>query len=277
MDKLIYHFTGSEALRSIILNQTFWITKSDYLNDSTEQLVIKPILQKFFKQHISMSKEVQKYISEQLEYYLNEYNYYILSCSKVDDSLPLWNYYSENEGYSIGIDRAEFLYMFSEYFKEIDPEVSVINTEVKYIDLEDEDASKEIKEILLPFKFFSDDDLVKKRSIIDDLIKVLANQSFSIKHKAYSAEEEERIVVICKKESPITFSEEFRVLNGSFIPYIVFNKGNTRGLTLPIKKVKINPYPTMDFAQKSVLYLLKKRYKDFKDADIVQSKIPARY
>lgn len=247
MEKLIYHFTGSEALKSIILNQTFWITKSDYLNDTTEQLVIKPLLQKFFKQHIRMSKKVQDYISNQLDYYLNEYNYYILSCSQVDDSLPLWNYYSENEGYSIGIDKSEFLNMFENYFKGIDNEVNVIITEVRYVDLGDEDF---FKEMLSPFTYFSDDDLEGKRDIIDELIMDLANLSFSIKHKAYAAEEEERIVVICKKESPITSREEFRVLNSSFIPYIIFNKEGAHSFTVPIKKIKLSPYPTMDLAKK---------------------------
>lgn len=274
MGNLIYHFTGAVALKSIILNQTFWITKSDYLNDTTELQAIKPFLSKFFKQHNKMSKKVQNYINEQLEKYLTDYNYYILSCSQVDDSLPLWNYYSESEGYCIGIDKEEFIDMFKRYFQIIDVDVEVNITKVRYVAETDENL---VKDLLLPFTLFTDDDLDTKKEKLDELSFELANMSFSVKHEAYSAEEEERIVVICKKESAITANEDFRVLDGTFIPYIVFNKENVDGLKVPIKKIKLSPYLTMDVTKKSVLYLINRKYEDLIEADITQSQIPSRY
>ncbi|WP_138754535.1 DUF2971 domain-containing protein [Paenibacillus sinopodophylli] len=274
MDNLIYHFTGATALKSIILNQTFWITKSDYLNDTTELHAIKPFIQKFFKLHNKMSRKVQAYINEQLEKYLTDYNYYILSCSQVDDSLPLWNYYSESEGYSIGIDKEEFINMFERYFQNIDADVKVSITPVRYVADSDETV---IKDLLLPVSYFTDQDLLSKKDILDEICFELANMSFSVKHEAYSAEEEERIVVICKKDSALTHREEFRVLNGTFIPYIVFNKENVDGLKVPIKKVKLSPYLTMDVTKKSVLYLVNRKYEDINEKDISQSVIPSRY
>ncbi|WIV20239.1 DUF2971 domain-containing protein [Paenibacillus polygoni] len=274
MSNLIYHYTGAEALKSIVLNQSFWITKSDYLNDTSEQIMIMDLLKGFFKEQ-KMDKNVQKYIMDQLSKYLNEYNHYILSFSKTDDSLPLWNYYSENEGYSIGIDKEEFIEQLRKYFKEIDCNSRVIITEVMYSnEVGDEKA---VRDELLPFIHFNSDDINTKKDRFDQLALKLANMSYSIKHSAYSSEMEERIVIICEKNSEISKCEEFRVLRGSFIPYIIFNKDKRKDIEIPIKKVKLSPYHTMDVTEKSLFYLLKRKYPGLVERDISQSRIPSRY
>ncbi|WP_179030700.1 DUF2971 domain-containing protein [Paenibacillus kribbensis] len=275
MENLIFHYTGAEALKSIILNQSFWITKSDYLNDSTEQAVIKQLLQTFFKEQAKMSKEVQKYISEQLDKYLNDYNHYILSFSQSDDSLPLWNYYSQNEGYSVGIDKSEFISQLETYFRDQDSSSRVVKTSVGYV--QEFDDNRAINDLLLPFIHFTKEDLVNKSEKLDELALELAKLSFSIKHSAYSSEKEERIVIICTKDSEITKKEEFRVLRGSFIPYIVFNKEKSPDLLIPIKKIMLSPYHTLDVTKKSVLYLLSKKYEKFIGTEISKSEIPSRY
>lgn len=274
MEKLIYHFTGAEALKSIVLNQSFWITKSDYLNDTTEQIMIMDLLKVFFKEQ-KMDKDVQGYIRDQLSKYLNDYNHYILSFSKTDDSLPLWNYYSENEGYSVGIDKDDFINKLRTYYSEMDNNCRVIITEVRY--LSDNGDEKAVRDELLPFIHFNADDISTKRDRFDELALKLANLSYSIKHSAYSSEMEERIVIICEKDSPISKREEFRVLRGSFIPYIVFNKEGRIDLEIPIKKVKLSPYHTMDVTEKSLFYLLNRKYPSLTKEDITQSLIPSRY
>lgn len=274
MDKLIYHYTGAEALKSIVLNQTFWITKSDYLNDASEQIMIMDLLKNFFKEH-KMDKVVQKYIMDQLSKYLNEYNHYILSFSKTDDSLPLWNYYSENEGYSIGIDKDKFIENLRNYFAQIDPDSRVFITEVRYSnEIGDEKA---VRDELLPFIHFNADDINTKRVRFDELALKLANMSYSIKHSAYSSEMEERIVIICENNSSISKCEEFRVLRGSFIPYIIFNKESLSDFEIPIETVKLSPYHTMDVTEKSLYYLLRRKYPNLIKEDITQSRIPSRY
>jgi hypothetical protein len=275
MDNLIYHFTGAEALKSIVLNQCFWITKSDYLNDTTEQVVIMELLKVFFKEHTKMDKDIQKYIREQLMKYLTQYNHYILSFSQSDDSLPLWNYYSENEGYSIGIDKTDFIRKLELYFCGMDSNAKVFITPIKY--LETNGNEKAVNELLLPFIHFTSDDITNKKDSLDELALVLANMSYSIKHAAYLSEREERIVIICEKNSIISQSEEFRVLRGSFIPYIVYNKMNSPDLQIPIKKIKLSPYHTMDVTKKSVLHLLNRKYGEITEVDITQSLIPSRY
>jgi hypothetical protein len=39
MNKYLYHYTGEIALKNIVQINSFWITKSEYLNDATEQEV----------------------------------------------------------------------------------------------------------------------------------------------------------------------------------------------------------------------------------------------
>lgn len=282
MSKFLYHYTGAHALKNIIHTNSFWITKSEYLNDSTEQVVIMKLLKHFYKSNSKMSREIQEFIMEALEKYLHDYNYYILSFSESDDSLPLWNYYSENDGYNIGMEQEEVLALLEQYFKGFDEENQVINTLVEYVDegYTNEKLSNIINELLLPFIHFTVEDLniQSKVSKLQEVILELANMSFSIKNSAYSSEKEERIVIITKKDSELTKHEEFRVFKGAFIPYIVFNKEDNPEYNIPIKKIKISPYQTLDVTKNSILYMLNHgRYKEIKVDDITISKIPSRY
>lgn len=278
MDNLIYHYTGAEALKSIVLSQSFWITKSDYLNDTSEQIMVRELIQSYFKENaMKMSVKIQKYILEEFDRYFTEYNHYILSFSQGDDSLPLWNYYADSEGYNLGIDKKELIKTFKSYFEKIDPNVKVEIISITYGQQKEKDDEKIIKNLLHPYIFFTDEDLTNKKDRISELLIALANISFSIKHNAYLMEKEERLVVICKKNSPIVDKEQFRVLRGSFIPYIIFNAEFDLSLKIPIKNIRVGPYHTMDVTEKSVLYLMKRMYEDFSSDKISKSKIPSRY
>lgn len=285
MTQLLFHYTGASALQSIIQTNSFWITRSQYLNDETEQVVIVNLLKTFFKNnHTKMNAEVQEFISASFERYLNDYNYYILSFSESDDSLPLWNYYSQNDGYNIGLERDELLKMMEEYFKRFDKENQVIITKVEYIhdgisDLNDKINSK-INELLLPFILFTTEDLMdpsKEEKVMEAMLE-LANMSFILKNSAYYSEKEERIVVITKKDSNLTKEEEFRAFKGAFIPYIIFNKDRSSDYKLPIKKIRLSPYHTLKMSKNSILYMLNHNgYRDIIENDITKSVIPSRY
>lgn len=278
MNNLIYHYTGAEALRNIVLNQNFWITKSDYLNDTSEQEVIKDLILSFFKENgHKMGKKIQAYILQNMDNYFNDYNHYILSFSKTDDSLPLWNYYADVEGYNIGFDKSEFIDTFNSYFQRIDSEVKVVFIPVMYKEEKGRPDKAAIEKILLPLTLFTDEDLEPKIDTIEEVIVKLTNISFTIKHKAYKMEEEERLVVICKKTSDITKREKFRVLKGSFIPYIIYNEESEVTFKIPIKEIKIGPYHTLDVTEKSVIYLMNRKYEWFTDEHVSRSEIPSRY
>ncbi|MFL7940798.1 DUF2971 domain-containing protein [Priestia megaterium] len=282
MSNYIYHYTSAEALKNIVQTKAFWITRSEYLNDTTEQEVIISLLRNFYKRNNKMSKVVQGFIETKLNEFIKEYNYYILSFSNSDDSLPLWNYYAENDGYNIGFDLSEIITIMESYFKSFDEENQVVNTKVEYVDngYTNEKLLSEIDKLLLPFIHFGEDDLNNpdKVEIIEEVVLELANKSFSIKNSAYSSEKEERIVVIAKKDSNLTKKEQFRVYQGAFIPYIIFNKENSPEYKLPIKSIKINPYHKLDMTRESLLYMLNHGdYKELKLDDISISEIPSRY
>lgn len=282
MNTNIYHYTNAHALKSIIQSKTFWITRSEYLNDTSEQGEIIRLLRSFYKSDGRMIVEVQTFIESKLKKFLEDYNYYILSFSKSDDSLPLWNYYSENDGFNIGYDLDEIITIMKEYFQKIDSETQVVNSQIEYVDYGDttDKLFTEIKELLLPFIHFTVEDLINKEKVdmIENVVLELANKSFSIKNSAYSSEEEERIVVITEKDSKVTQLEEFRVYEGAFIPYIIFNKEKDIRYKLPIKSIKINPYQKIDMARESLLYMLNHGdYKEITMNDISISQIPSRY
>lgn len=282
MNNNIYHYTSAYALKSIVQSKNFWITRSEYLNDTSEQGEIIRLLRGFFKNDGRMKVEVQNFIESKLTNFLKDYNYYILSFSKSNDSLPLWNYYSENDGFNIGYDLNEIMGIMESYFQNIDPETQVVNSQIEYVKYGDtnDKLSIEIRELLLPFIHFTEEDLKNEQKVktIENVVLELANKSFSIKNSAYSSEEEERIVVITKKDSKVTLQEEFRVYEGAFIPYIIFNKEGDIKYKLPIKSIKINPYQKMDMAKESLLYMLNHSdYKEITIDDISTSQIPSRY
>lgn len=278
MGNLIYHYTGAEALKSILLNQSLWITKSDYLNDKSEQDLIKELISSFFKESGNrMSGKVQKYILDQLENYFSNHNHYILSFSNGNDSLPLWNYYSDSEGYNLGIDKEVLINLFENYFIGIDSDVEISSIKITYNKQKEKEDEKIIKNLLTPFILFKDDDLLSKKEDLDDLLLNLTNRCFSFKDNAYFMEEEERIIVVCKKNSPLIKKEHFRVLRGSFIPYIIFNEEADSDIKIPIDSIKLGPYHTMDVTEKSVLYLMNRIYNSFPKEKITKSNIPSRY
>lgn len=281
MKEFLYHYTSADALKSIIQNNSFWISKSEYLNDASEQVVIMGLLKQFFKNNTRIGKHVQNFLTQSLETYINEYNYYILSFSESDDSLPLWNYYSENDGYNIGIEREKVMSLMESYFQQFDEEIQVIITKVDYVDeTSNENFLPKINDLLLPFTYFTLEDLENPVKVdnIKDAVLELAKLSFSMKNSAYYSECEERIVIITKKDSELTLHEEFRVFKGAFIPYIVFNKDNEPEYKIPISKIKISPYQSMDLAKESILYMLGKNgYEQIENEDITKSKIPSRY
>lgn len=112
----IYHYTSMDSFYSIINNQTLRFTHSDFLNDpqdckmffdiiknhisqiiengELEEIIKGSILEKNL--NITRIKEVfDDYpITDYLKYMNQQIDMYVLSLTKSEDSLPMWNYYS---------------------------------------------------------------------------------------------------------------------------------------------------------------------------------------
>jgi hypothetical protein len=106
---MIYHYTSSDALLSILKSESFWFSDRGYLNDTSEGMLVLDILDEVLDQikiYPSMKVQLRNCIKERRSKLLNGSNRaYVLSFSVDPDSLCLWNYYTKGnqiQGYNIG-------------------------------------------------------------------------------------------------------------------------------------------------------------------------------
>lgn len=108
-NNILYHYTNAESLLNILDSGEMWITKSNYMNDPEE---IEYGL-KIFNTEINKYKSSDKQYFEPLVNWIkgvhNYHDYFILSLSDNDDSLSLWDRYSNGRGYCIGLDIDEMI------------------------------------------------------------------------------------------------------------------------------------------------------------------------
>lgn len=108
--KKIYHYTNVKGLQGIISNKVFWVTKSEFLNDSMELIYTLTLLEEVCKSIDNkelteiLNQICQESIESSHDINKNICNYHILSFSLNPDSLTVWSSYSNFEGYSLEFD-----------------------------------------------------------------------------------------------------------------------------------------------------------------------------
>ncbi|RAK15431.1 Protein of unknown function (DUF2971) [Anoxybacillus vitaminiphilus] len=124
----LYHYTTKSALEGIVRNSCFWVTRSDFLNDKSEIIYFKKVLEltiqnlidlwsryenKFETEGILYNQIVDylKYFCGKYENILNErdYNIFILSLSENGSSEYLFKNYSKGNGCIIELNTKDFL------------------------------------------------------------------------------------------------------------------------------------------------------------------------
>jgi hypothetical protein len=116
----LYHYTNVSALKSILEKESLWLTYAKYLNDSSELKYTIEIINNLREQtyHLSMEPKARgyewlkkkEYFDKKLDLCVSKMkdklnDVFVLSTSINSDSLVLWSYYSNNEGYNIGFDK----------------------------------------------------------------------------------------------------------------------------------------------------------------------------
>lgn len=124
VDSLLYHYTSINSLFSIIENKEFWVTRSDYMNDTSEVIYFREVVKKALDNHLNKACTSiewvtwKQFIKDKLIYERSSLSslIFILSFSKNPDSLSMWNYYGKNDGYNFGILKSDLdLMMKSKY------------------------------------------------------------------------------------------------------------------------------------------------------------------
>lgn len=287
------HYTDANGMNGILSSNSFWVTRSDYLNDLSEIIQIKQVIECV---HNTITANKEKYINEidpngmLLENYMSyikflgskldnsqatrDYDIYVLSLSENSDSLALFSYYSTSDGCCLGFDTDKLLsfkaptYNFSDY-------KGIAVTGGKVIYSLEEQIKTLMNDILEVYN--SVFDRIKKHKIhvvdqalynkiFDELMHYtlakVSIYSIFIKHQSFYHEEEYRIAFLLDKEHSHLVKHMTR--GSGQIPYIEFEFSE-----LPLKFIRRSPKNNAD---------IKSISKDtkYRETDILDSQIPLR-
>lgn len=284
----IYHYTTVEGIKGILENNEFWVTKSDFLNDRLEFKYSLDILEEVAKLNIkntNIKEKFIKFVVDEFERINNDMDgllsgEYVLSFSKIKDSMLLWAEYSDFMGYCI-----EFEFNKLEMKEKISLHGEVIYNKEKQIELVKEALEKTIEE-----NFNEENNEVKNLfkenpSISDESLKKLADYvavwisvyGMFFKKECFEGEEEYRFVFSALHEKSDEYQKSnvddmyFRERNQVLIPYIKIKYNKSKS---PVKSVLVGTKNNSDIAVKGIRYFLRKEKMDI---PVYKSEIPLRY
>jgi len=108
-EKPLYHYTPADAMKNIIENKQFYLTDVNFVNDLFETKHVTSLLAELLENPELLKDEdfdLKKSIMEIAD--KSQTRAFILSFSKHDDELSMWNYYTGKTGYSLEIDLEQF-------------------------------------------------------------------------------------------------------------------------------------------------------------------------
>lgn len=268
----LYHYTTGLGLKGILESNEFHCNNISFLNDPSETFYFKSLIDKVLKND-EICKEVHtKLYNKALEDHYSMSTKFILSFCKNGDSLSMWNRYSKDEGYCLGIelDIENLNYNNSEkgYFIE--------NLEIEY----DKNRQLElISNLILKYlpklneidEYNFDYESPSLYSLSLDYTADLLSFEHKFKHSAYKEEEEIRLVITVKDYCQEKNIIGYKVSNdGIFIEYfrlqILFEK--------ILKEIICSPTSNQLKLQGLKSYIYNKY--GFEKINITKSEIPYR-
>mgnify|MGYP002624800879 CR=1 FL=1 len=237
-----YHYTTIDALLNGIIRENTEIGKEvclrathiRFVNDQEEISRGAELISKS-KELSNPTKSLEEYLSETMKLYENQF---LISFTGEDDSLPMWNTYSnKSTGIAVGFDRIKSL--------------SINDLVLK--------CWYDIQELAKEMKYYKDSDKYELVALL--LMRYMPQM---LKNKAYEYEKEIRLIGNFK-DSPLKFREK----KGYIIPYkeVYFSKEQ-------IKTIKLGPCLNQENAEFSLRQFLDSR--GFEHVKIEKSKIPYR-
>lgn len=275
------HYTSAEALRSILENNSLWMTHINYMNDSEEIFYAIELIES------CLENITNKYVVERISDFIEKLKHekiikdaFLLSLSCDNDSTSLWNNYSKNGGYNISFNSSfwdeiklshlcfggveltksnpendsksyKYSYMFKKVIYDDYEQIKRINIIIKaMVDLVDKDEK----------------DLKTKLSLLEEY---LFNEIYFYKRSGHNSESEYRFMIyFLNKETSKSFIKH-RILNGSFVPYIELKLNKNY-----FDYITIGPRHNMDFVQNGLKSYLE---CDNKDIEVKTSNLKLRY
>ncbi|MDD3239292.1 MAG: DUF2971 domain-containing protein [Lachnospira sp.] len=274
--EILYHYTKSNGVNGIIHNNSFWATKSDFLNDPNEFNHIYNIITSICDEVISNKNWKKMFLDDVLEEQAitsgGNKDYFVLSFSNRRDSITMWSEFGSRTGYNIGFKSKQIIERILEDNK-IDYHGFVIyNSEeqkriVKRILSSglSEEMNMTFSEILELGARDRNDEVYKKAC--RKFQKMTAVYAMFFKNEAFREEQEYRFVFKKQRDTEVLFREK----DGFMIPYIKIQLSKE---PLPVKEIVVAPQNHIDLAKKGMEYMmLQKGY----EVEVSLSNIKLRY
>jgi hypothetical protein len=276
VDSLLYHYTSITSLFSIIENKEFWVTRSDYMNDTSEVIYFREVVKNALDNHLNKActsiewATWKEFIKDKLTYERSELSslIFILSFSKNPDSLSMWNYYGKNDGYNFGILKSDLDLLMKSEFRGAMKSGSLIYEFDRQVNILE-------NELINAYEFFcvnSKIDGVLER-VFFELNQRFFNYSFFFKHHAFKNEEEYRFSFLYMSN----YTWCYRPYLGVIAPYVkIKDKDDSR--ILPIKTITIGPLIKHERAFEGMKsWLSSKGYHHNNEIDLKKSSVPIRF
>ncbi|WP_052131584.1 DUF2971 domain-containing protein [Planococcus sp. CAU13] len=275
-DDVLYHYTSLTSLMGMVESRKIWMSKADFLNDSSEMIYFADILRNSI---VNMKAENrneswQRYIwqfEKSMYTFLRDIRedgleVYVFSLSHNKDSLALWYNYAQGDGYNLGFKTENLL-------KKDDGIADFFNIIHGYVLYREEDQEKFLNECLRSaYEWIAEQPEQQSEGAIQGYFEILLTACATFfKNPAFKSEEEYRLAAITGNDRQQKV--EFRARHGIIIPFIAVDLGET----LPISEVTIGPKNNIDVAQKGMEYYLKSKGFDLKKVKVSKSIAALRY
>lgn len=289
----IFHYTDLGALKGIVTEQSFWVTKSDFLNDKYEFHYAYKVIRKVCQKLIPNEENCRLFLIElkQLFETLNSImedeilsGWYVLSFSRERDSLLLWTEFARSQGYCLEFDYGKLMQGFQagimlDGYVVYDKQEQRRLVETTWRNLL---SAKESNTKILKGKLLSEDKTVEKEELYPFIMEFAVCSfvySMFFKKECFKEEKEYRFVFWAFHEQaegryqPAVTPMHFREKDQALIPYIDVKYRQESGSS-PIRSITVGPKNNSDLAVKGIRYFLRNEKINI---PVYESRIPLRY
>lgn len=256
----LYHYTSPKALKGILKSNHLWFSNIYFLNDKSEmkytytlilellQQIKQFLVPEFYEKILSRAEYMtcNSYYDEESEIF-SRLEYYVFCLSTEKNCLSLWNNYTkttDKTGYGITFSTEKLKdsveskgYEFSAFAK---------------VCYDTEKQNQMLTDTILTYnqKYKEAKNGKEKQVVLWDIIDNFKIYSVFLKHPAFYAENEFRIVLGIRTHSH-NEACEFEIQNGIFVPHIEHEMPSPETSSI-IKSIMISPTCDKELAVYSV-------------------------
>lgn len=313
----LWHYTNANGLMGIVSpvdtdSLTFWFTRSDCLNDSSEGENVIECLRLVGKELYASGNISQDVYDSTLDRiipskHIITYPFYdakekddslkqgtfmdyvecepFLCCfSLAGDELDMWRYYSKTgDGYSLELLSDSMFHELEEY-----AHAEIIDTNVKYVKIkrlkvlyEEVDKQRLIKEALLDaerafqstsIKLGEEKAATELNGFIDHIVQ---ENQFRFKHPCFSSEREYRFIAYRPIKKPRYLQNELAEIKYRIQSGVLIPYIELHCDSVALARVQLGPFAVSDFAEKTTRDYLE--YCGLNNTSVVRSALPVRY